>query len=104
MFATYERFGSLPLETIFKPAINLAEKGFIITKKQANSLNSYREQIILLNDSIPEFENEFVEGDLFVNKPLGKTLKLLLKNGRKKVIFKTMKQYGENLLNLTIMI
>ena len=82
LFATYERFGSLPLETIFEPAINLAEKGFVITKKQANSLNSYREQIILLNDSIPEFKNEFDEGDLFVNKPLAKTLKLLLKNGR----------------------
>ena len=82
LFTTYERFGSLPLEIIFKPAIDLAEKGFIVTKKQAKSLNLYRKQIISINDSISEFNHEFKEGDLFVNKPLAKTLKLLLKNGR----------------------
>ena len=82
LFTTYERFGSLPLEIIFKPAIDLAEKGFVVTKKQAKSLNLYRKQIISINDSISEFNHEFKEGDLFVNKPLAKTLKLLLKNGR----------------------
>ena len=82
LFTTYERFGSLPLEIIFKPAIDLAEKGFVVTKKQAKSLNLYRKQIISINDSISEFNHEFKEGDLFVNKPLAKTLKLLLKNGK----------------------
>ena len=82
LFATYEKFGSVPLESIFKPAIKLAEKGFRVTKKQAESINRYRKQILSLNDQIKEFENEFKEGDLFINKPLAKTLKLLQKKGK----------------------
>jgi len=82
LFATYEKFGSVPLESIFKPAIKLAEKGFRVTKKQAESLNRYRKQILSLNDKIKEFENEFKEGDLFINKPLAQTLKLLQKKGK----------------------
>ena len=82
LFATYEKFGSVPLESIFKPAIKLAEKGFRVTKKQAESINRYRKQILSLNDQINEFENEFKEGDLFINKPLAQTLKLLQKKGK----------------------
>ena len=82
LFATYEKFGSVPLESIFKPAIKLAEKGFRVTKKQAESINRYRKQILSLNDQIKEFENEFIEGDLFINKPLAQTLKLLQKKGK----------------------
>ena len=82
LFATYEKFGSVPLESIFKPAIKLAEKGFRVTKKQAESLNRYRKQILSLNDQIKEFENEFKEGDLFINKPLAQTLKLLQSKGK----------------------
>ena len=82
LFATYEKFGSVPLKSIFKPAIKLAEKGFRVTKKQAESLNRYRKQILSLNDQIKEFENEFKEGDLFINKPLAQTLKLLQKKGK----------------------
>ena len=82
LFATYEKFGSVPLESIFKPAIKLAEKGFRVTKKQAESINRYRKQILSLNDQIKEFENEFKEGDLFINKPLAQTLKLLQKKGK----------------------
>ena len=40
LFATYEKFGSVSLESIFKPAIKLAEKGFRVTKKQAESTQS----------------------------------------------------------------
>ncbi len=82
LFATYEKFGSVSLESIFKPAIKLAEKGFRVTKKQAESLNRYRKQILSLNDQIKEFKNEFKEGDLFINKPLAQTLKLLQKKGK----------------------
>ena len=82
LFATYEKFGSVPLESIFKPAIKLAEKGFRVTKKQAESLNRYRKQILSLNDQIKEFGNEFKEGDLFINKPLAQTLKILQKKGK----------------------
>src|SRR5699024_5874953 len=46
MFAAHKKFGSLPMKTLIQPAIDLAERGVIVTEKQANSLNHYREKII----------------------------------------------------------
>ena len=82
LFEIHKKFGSLPLKVIFEPAINLAEKGYKLTYKQAVTLNSYRKEIYELNDSLKLFSNEFKEGDLFVNKALGKTLRRILKNGK----------------------
>ena len=82
LFKVYDKFGSLPLETLFAPAIELAEKGFFLTKRQAASLNSSKNLINSLNDSISLFNKNFKEGDLFVNKSLSKSLRLILKNGR----------------------
>ena len=82
LFEVYDKFGSLPLEALFAPAIELAEKGFYLTKRQAYSLNSSKNLINSLNDSIPLFNKDFKEGDLFLNKSLSKSLKLILKNGK----------------------
>ena len=82
LFEVYDKFGSLPLEALFAPAIELAEKGFYLTKRQAYSLNSSKNLINSLNDSIPLFNKDFKEGDLFINKSLSKSLKLILKNGK----------------------
>ncbi|MAU64105.1 MAG: gamma-glutamyltransferase [Flavobacteriaceae bacterium] len=82
LFEVYNKFGSLPLETLFAPAIKLAEEGFHLTKRQANSLNSSKNLINSINDSLFLFNKNFKEGDLFVNKSLSKSLKLILKNGR----------------------
>ena len=51
LFEVYDKFGSLPLEALFAPAIELAEKGFYLTKRQAYSLNSSKNLINSLNDS-----------------------------------------------------
>ena len=82
LFEVYDKFGSLPLETLFAPAIELAEKGFILTKRQANSLNFSKDQINSLNDSLSLFNKHFKDGELFINKSLSNSLKLILKNGR----------------------
>ncbi|MDG1830713.1 MAG: gamma-glutamyltransferase [Flavobacteriaceae bacterium] len=82
LFEVYDKFGTLPLETLFAPAIELAEKGFILTKRQANSLNFSKGQINSINDSLSLFNKHFKEGDLFINKSLSNSLKLILKNGR----------------------
>jgi len=82
LFEVYDKFGSLPLEALFAPAIELAEKGYFLTKRQAYSLNSSKNLINSLNDSISLFNKDFKEGDLFINKSLSKSLKLILKNGR----------------------
>ena len=82
LFKVYEKYATLPLDLLFEPAIKLAENGYILTEKQANSLNYNRNTINKLNDTILLFSKKFNKGDLFINKALGKTLRLILKNGR----------------------
>ena len=82
IFKVYEKYATLPLNLLFEPAIKLAENGYILTEKQANSLNYNRNTINKLNDTILLFSKKFNKGDLFINKALGKTLRLILKNGR----------------------
>jgi gamma-glutamyltranspeptidase/glutathione hydrolase len=82
LFDVYRKFGSIPIELIFEPAIQLAENGYKLTANQAQSLNNNRKEIIELNGFSDLFKNKFNEGDLFVNKALGKTLRRILKNGK----------------------
>ena len=83
LFEVYEKFGSLPLEVIFEPAINLAENGSKLTTKQVQTLNNHRNEINEVNGSLELFKNEFKEGDFFINKAYGRTLRRILNNGEK---------------------
>ena len=81
LFEIYQRFGSIPLDSIFKPALYLAKDGFKLTKRQANLFNSSKNKILELNNNIELFNNDFHEGFLFKNTQLYKTLLYLLENG-----------------------
>lgn len=81
LFEIYQRFGSIPLDSIFKPALYLAKDGFKLTKRQANLFNSSKNKILELNNNIELFNNDFHEGFLFKNTQLYKTLLHLLENG-----------------------
>tara|TARA_B100001094_G_scaffold136809_1_gene132486 strand:- start:8922 stop:10280 length:1359 start_codon:yes stop_codon:yes gene_type:complete len=82
LFKVYKKYATLPLNKLFEPAIKLAEQGYVLTKNQANLLNTNRYKINQLNDTVLLFNKPFKEGDLFVNKALANSLKLILKNGR----------------------
>ena len=77
----YKKFGSLPLDSIFKPALMLAKNGFKLTKKQASLFNSSKKKILQLNNKIDLFNHDFHEGFIFKNPQLYNTLNTLLKNG-----------------------
>jgi gamma-glutamyltranspeptidase/glutathione hydrolase len=83
LFAVYDKFGSLPFEELIQPAIDLAEKGFIITRKQAGKLNQYRSLFQKANpgDSI-FFDRNWKTGDTCRNTVYAKTLKRIRDNGR----------------------
>jgi gamma-glutamyltranspeptidase/glutathione hydrolase len=49
IFEVHEKFGSLSIEDIFEPVIALVEKGVVVTEKQAQRLERYRDQIIEVN-------------------------------------------------------
>lgn len=82
LFEIHEKFGSLPFSQLIQPSIDLAEDGYVISKKQAYTLNQFQNEIYELNDSIKLFDSKFKEGDIFVNKSLSKTLKKIQSEGK----------------------
>ena len=81
LFEVYEKFGTLPLDSIFKPALELAKDGFKLTKKQADLFNSSKSKILINSDSLSLFNKDFKKDMIFSNDKLYKTLMYLLKNG-----------------------
>lgn len=82
VFAVHEKFGTLPIETILKPVIELAKKGVIVTKKQEERLNYYRNAIIKANGNETLFAKTFKENDTIRYFALANTLEQIAKNGR----------------------
>ncbi len=82
IFEVYQKFGSLPLETIFRPAIALAEKGVIVTEKQLRQINDNQAAIIKVNGDKTLYAKDFKIGDTIKYPALAQTLKRILKNGR----------------------
>ncbi|MDI6047873.1 gamma-glutamyltransferase [Flavobacterium yafengii] len=82
VFAVHEKLGSLPIEEILKPVIELAERGVIVTKKQEDRLAAYRAKIIKVNGDKTLFATAFKENDVIKYPALAATLKRISKNGR----------------------
>jgi gamma-glutamyltranspeptidase/glutathione hydrolase len=79
------KYARLPFSKLIQPAIDLAWKGFPITKAQAASLNLNKENFIRLNTSGVAFvkDTPWQEGDVLVQKQLANTLKRIGKFGQK---------------------
>ena len=84
MVKAYQRYGKLTWFELVQPAIELAENGFPLTKMQANELNNKFNDFKKYNQFINPFtlKNDWKEGDLFIQKNLAKTLKLIQEKGR----------------------
>ncbi len=84
LFATL-KYAKLSFAKLIQPAIELAEKGFPVTKAQAKEFNETRELFIKLNKSIPAFvkDTPWKEGDILIQKELANTLKRIRKKGLK---------------------
>ncbi|MBE2273017.1 MAG: gamma-glutamyltransferase [Flavobacteriales bacterium] len=82
-FATL-KYAKLPMEKLIQPAIDLAEKGFAITEREANLLNNQMEYFNQQNKNKTVFQKDkWKQGDILVQKDLAETLKLIQKNGAK---------------------
>jgi len=82
IFATHEKFGSLPMNEILKPVIALAKRGFVVTENQKNTLASYREQFLRENKDTILFAKSYQAGDTIKNMQLAKTLERIVQNGK----------------------
>jgi len=79
------KYGKLPMAKLIQPAIELAEKGFVLTQGDANGLNGNQNAFIRYNTSLPVFikEGGWKAGDTLVQKDLAKTLQRIQKQGVK---------------------
>jgi gamma-glutamyltranspeptidase/glutathione hydrolase len=82
IFAVHQKFGSLPMDTILKPVIDLARKGFIVTENQQTRLEKYRDEFLQQNKDSILFSYPHQTGDTIKNKALAATLERIIKNGR----------------------
>lgn len=82
-FATL-KYAKLPMEKLIQPAIDLAEKGFAITEREANLLNNQMEYFNQHNKNRTVFQKDkWKPADILVQKDLAETLKLIQKYGAK---------------------
>ena len=83
IFEIHSRFGSLPIEELFMPAIRLAKEGFIVTDKQSSSLSGKLDDFILINGDSSLYSKKYYEGDTIKNEAFAETLSKISKNGPK---------------------
>ena len=74
IYEIHAKFGSLPIEDLFKPAIDLAKNGFVVTKKQSNSLGGKLEDFIKVNGEESLYSKKYYEGDTIKNARFAETL------------------------------
>ena len=74
---------SFRLKKLIQPAIDLAEKGFVISESQAASFNYYKNEFLKLNSTPPVFvkNNEWKQGDTLIQRDLANTLKRIRDKG-----------------------
>lgn len=82
LFAAH-KYGKLPFVKLVAPAIELAEKGFVITEKEARDLNGAAKDFKRLNPYTTAFtkDHPWKAGDTLIQKDLAKTLRLIRDKG-----------------------
>lgn len=85
MVKAFEKYSKLKdWKALVQPSVDLAEKGFYVTVKQANTLNGKRKDFLKINDNPIAFVKEdlWKEGDILKQPDLAKTFKAILEKGR----------------------
>jgi gamma-glutamyltranspeptidase/glutathione hydrolase len=77
------KYAKLPFVKLIQPAIDLAEKGYAITEREANSFNSLKYDLKNFNTVMPVFikESLWQKGDTLVQTDLANTLKRIRDKG-----------------------
>ena len=81
IFEIHKKFGSLPIEELFQPSIELAEKGYLVTKYLEDELNEKRDDFIKLNGKNSLYSKEYKLGDTIFNKMYANTLREIMNKG-----------------------
>ncbi|MFD1162320.1 gamma-glutamyltransferase [Hwangdonia seohaensis] len=82
VFAVHEKLGSLPIETILKPVIDLAKNGVVVTKRQEERIKHFQPYFRKANKDSIILEQPWKENDTIKYNALANTLERILQNGR----------------------
>ena len=82
VFEVHKKFGSLPMEEILEPIIELAKRGVVVTEKQAKRLEGYHERFVEVNGDSTKFAQNFQAGDTIKYPALAQTLSVIKEKGR----------------------
>lgn len=85
MIEAHQKYGQIgDFKELIQPAIDLAKNGFKITITEANRLNEYQDRFKAVNKTGKPFvkNEEWKEGDIFVQHDLSKTLERIRDNGK----------------------
>lgn len=78
----HKKFGSLPLEEIMAPVIELAERGVVVTENQERRLASQRKIFIEVNGDSTKFATEYKVNDTIKYPALANTFRSISTKGR----------------------
>lgn len=84
MVKAHNKYGKLKWKRDIQPAIELAERGFVITEQQASELNKHKKDFQKYNRKPTAFvkEAQWKAGDILKQPELAATLKLIRDKGR----------------------
>ncbi|MFK5879859.1 MAG: gamma-glutamyltransferase [Flavobacteriaceae bacterium] len=82
LFATHQKFGSLPMKELIQPSIDLAKRGIVVTEKQDKRLEHYQELFKEVNGKDIVLSLEYEVGDTIKFPQLAKTLERLRDFGK----------------------
>ncbi|WP_459211874.1 gamma-glutamyltransferase [Aquimarina rhabdastrellae] len=82
IFAVHKKFGSLPIETILRPVVDLAKKGYAVTEKQQKRFEKYHKVFTEVNQDTVLYSTPFKANDTVVNLGLARTLERMIQNGK----------------------
>ena len=79
------KYATMDFKKLIQPSIDLAEKGYAITEREAQNLNSYKKDFVQYNTITPAFvkETPWKKGDTLLQKDLAKTLERVRDQGAK---------------------
>lgn len=86
MEQAHQKFGKLPWAQVLQPAVDLAERGFVLTERDATGLNRIKTDLETYNPGKTYFMRPngqpWAKGDTLMQTDLGKTLRRIQAQGR----------------------
>jgi gamma-glutamyltranspeptidase/glutathione hydrolase len=79
------KYARLNFDQLIQPAIDLAEKGFVISEREARALNGLKNELVKYNTVMPVFVKSVLwkAGDTLVQTDLANTMKRIKRDGAK---------------------